>query len=47
MEDIPKNSAKIMRATLVCLFTCVCNTYILQIDSNTEKRNPKKNKRGA
>ena len=28
-EKIPKNSANSMRATLVCLFTCVCIAHVL------------------
>ena len=34
VENIPKNPAKSMRATLACLFTCV------YIPFNREKRNP-------
>ena len=28
-EKIPKNPAKSIRATLGCLFTCVCIAYVL------------------
>ena len=28
-EKIPKNPANSMRATLACLFTCVCIAYVL------------------
>ena len=28
-ENIPKNPAKSMRATLACLFTCVCIAHVL------------------
>ena len=29
VENIPKNPAKSMRATLACLFTCVCVAHVL------------------
>ena len=29
VEKIPKNPAKSMRATLACLFTCVCIAHVL------------------
>ena len=28
-EKVPKNPAKSMRATLACLFTCVCIAHVL------------------
>ena len=28
-ENIPKHPANNMRATLACLFTCVCNAHVL------------------
>ena len=28
-ENIPKSTAKIMRATLACRFTCVCIAHVL------------------
>ena len=29
VENIPKNPTKSMRATLACLFTCVCTAHLL------------------
>ena len=29
VENIPRNPAKSMRATLACLFTCVCIAHVL------------------
>ena len=29
VENIPKNPAKSMRATLACLFTCACIAHVL------------------
>ena len=31
-----------MRATLACLFDCVCTAHMLYIPFNNEKKNPKK-----
>ena len=39
-EKIQKKPAKSIRATLACLFTCVCIAHELQIPFNREKRNP-------
>ena len=39
-EKIPKKPANSMRATLACLFTCVCIAHVLQIPFKSEKRNP-------
>ena len=38
VENIPKNPAKSMRATLTCLFTCVCMAHVLYIPFNREKK---------
>ena len=29
VEKIPKNPAKSMRASLACLFTCVCFAHVI------------------
>ena len=39
-EKIPKNPANSLRATLACLFTCVCIAQVLYIPFKSEKRNP-------
>ena len=42
MENIPKNPANKMRATLACLLTCVRIEHLLQIPFSSEKRHPLK-----
>ena len=39
-ENIPKNHANNIRATLAWRFTCVCIAHVLWISFNCEKRNP-------
>ena len=41
-ENIPRNPANNMRATLACLFICVCIAHVLLISFSSEKRNPTK-----
>ena len=40
VENIPKKPAISMRATLACLFTCVCIAHVLYIPFSSEKVNP-------
>ena len=39
-ENIPKNPANNMRATLAWRLTCVCIAHVLKVPFNSEKRNP-------
>ena len=39
-ENIPKNSANNMRATLACRFTCVSIAHVFEFLFSNEKRNP-------
>ena len=41
VENITKNPANIMRATLACLLTCLCIAHVLSIPFINEKKKPK------